>query len=142
MIRFTLTGQAQLAAALRALPLELRRERVLEVLEVAAEPMRRRMGTLAPKGPDAPHLADSMTIQEVRKIDGVRLTEHEVAVAVGPSKDFFYGLFWEYGWAAHPSPHPFMRPAFDEGAKGALDEIGRGLWAILAPAASPSGRAL
>ena len=45
------------------------------------------------------------------------LTAHEVAVAVGPSKDFFYGLFWDTA-VRHPTPHPFMRPAFDAGAGG------------------------
>jgi hypothetical protein len=142
VISFTLTGQEKLATNLRAMPLELRRPRVLEVLEVAGEPMRHRMGILAPRGPDSPHLADSMKIQALTKIDGVKLNEHQVAVAIGPSKDFFYGLFWEFGWARHPSPHPFARPSFDECAQPALVEIGRGLWGIIAPAASTSGRSL
>jgi HK97 gp10 family phage protein len=125
-------GGADLAAVLRALPDDVRPDLMLEGLTQAAEPMRQRMGQLAPRGPDAPHLADSMSISRLREFDGVRVAETEVAVAVGPAKEFFYGFFWEFGWIRHPTPHPFMRPAYDEFRDRAFEVIGQEFWNAVA----------
>jgi hypothetical protein len=125
-----ITGGPELAAALRALPASVRPDVMLKGVTEAAEPIRVRMGQLAPRGPDAPHLADSMAVSRIRSFQGVRVQDDtEVAVAIGPTKDFFYGLFWEYGWKFHRAAYPFARPAFDAGRDEAIDAVGRAYWA-------------
>ena len=117
----------QLARQLRALPELLTKAIVLAALERGAEPIRQRMSELAPRGPDAPHLADSMTVTRLSASRAASEADTDFAVAIGPAKDFFYGSFWEFGWRYH-SAHPFMRPAFDEKAQVALQIIGQELW--------------
>jgi HK97 gp10 family phage protein len=58
-----------------------------------------------------------------------RLTQ--TAVAVGPTKDYFYGYFQEFG-TAHHGAQPWARPGFDEGKDEALAIIGREAWAAIA----------
>lgn len=126
-------GQA-LAAKLRALGQPMEQTVVIAALRHAAEPMRTRMEALAPRGPDAPHLADHLAIQTVTNVGGGRsgrTSEHEYAVAVGPTKDYFYGLMWEYGWVFHPQAHPFMRPSFDATVQTSLSILGEELWAAV-----------
>ncbi len=122
-------GTEELANAFKRLAQPTRKEAMVRVLREAAEPMRQRMASLAPRGDEAPHIADNIVISGARKLDGLGLSESEAAVAIGPAKDFFYGLFWEFGWKFHPAPHAFVRPAYDEGRAAALKAIGVGLWA-------------
>ncbi len=122
-------GTDELADAFKRLAQPTRKAAIVRVLEEAAEPMRQRMASMAPRGDVAPHIADNIVISGVRKLDGVVMSESEAAVAIGPGKRFFYGLFWEFGWKFHPTPHPFVRPAYDEGKAAALKAIGAGLWA-------------
>jgi|307.fasta_scaffold101467_2 HK97 gp10 family phage protein len=121
----TFTGAQQLTDNLRRLSEALTREVLLEALTTAAEPMARRMSDLAPRGPDAPHLADSMVIQPAKS------DAEEARVLVGPSKDFYYGWFWEFGWKFHVA-RPFMRPAFEEMSKIVLERLGARLWLVIA----------
>ena len=127
-----LTGVDQLAATLRRLPSGLGRKVQLRALREGAEPMRVEMGILAPRGPTLRrgrkiHLADSMTINAVRQS---QLPGDEAAVAVGPSKDAFWGLFQEYG-TVHHAAQPFARRAFDAKRQAALERMVPALWAGL-----------
>jgi HK97 gp10 family phage protein len=128
-----LTGMEDLAKRLRALPEAVTKQVLREALKKAAEPMRAKMAVLAPVGPEAPHLASSMRISP-----GKAEETTGVAVLVGPSRDFFYGRFLEYG-TKHMSARPFMRPAFDSEAQTALDTLGRELWYAISRGASPGG---
>jgi len=126
-----ITGASELARRLRTLADGLTDEAVRKALVTAAEPMRARMAQLAPRGPEAPHLADSMVISRAKTDEGDR------AVAVGPAKDFFYGSFLEFG-TKHMSARAFARPAFDSEAEACLAILARELWAAVSHR-SPGG---
>lgn len=117
-------GGAELADALRGLSTRISKQMLREVLTEAAEPMAERASRLAPRRPGEPDMADHIAVMTSRSETGA-------AVAFGPTKEFFYGLFQEYG-TVHNKPHPFLRPSFDEGASKALDTIGAALWRELA----------
>jgi hypothetical protein len=86
-----MTGWKELAANLRALPAGLQREKILDVLKDAGEPMRNRMGQLAPRAPGAPDIADNIGISVISRIGDVgggrwqARHDEEHAVAVGPT---------------------------------------------------------
>lgn len=126
-------GGEELAKTLNALPMELTRRVVLDALVLAAEPMRRSAGQKAPREPGAPDLADNIGISVSDRIGSTEggswrgRDDQEHAVAVGPTKGFFYGLFQEYGTVRHGA-QPFMRPAFDSEADGALNILADELW--------------
>jgi HK97 gp10 family phage protein len=132
-ISFKVDGFKELAANLRALPMAVQREKILDALEVAAEPMRSRMSQLAPREPGAPDLADNIGISVANRIGDVgggrwqARHDEEHAVAVGPTKNFFYGIFQEYG-TVHHAAQPFMRPAFDSTAQTSLSILSQRLW--------------
>lgn len=136
MIALKLTGGPQMAAALNALASTLRKSVLLEALKAAAEPMRARMAQLAPRRSPAPDLADNISISTATRIGSVfggkweAANDTEAAVAIGPSKDFFYGIFAEYG-TVKQSAQPFMRPAFDSEAQNALDIFSARIWKVL-----------
>lgn len=125
-------GGKELAAALAGLPERVSRKVVTEVLIDVAEPMRRRMAQLAPRGPDAPHLADNMVVTPVkRRRDEFGDLDSTVTVAVGPSRGYIHGILQEFGTVRHGA-QPFARPAFDSEAEKALAQIGKRLWVELA----------
>ncbi len=105
----------------------------------AAEPMRATMANLAPRAPGAPDIADHMVISRITKIGDVeggqweKKLDSEEAVAIGPARGFFYGVFLEYG-TVKMRAQPFMRPAWDQHSAKALETIGRVLWRELAAA--------
>ncbi len=135
MLSARFEGNEQLADAFKRLAQPMRKPAIVRVLTEAAEPMRQQMAAKAPRGDVAPHIADNIVISGVRKLDGVAMSESEAAVAIGPASAFFYGLFWEFGWKFHPTPHAFVRPAYDEGRAAALTAVGAGLWAEIQRAA-------
>lgn len=130
-------GGAELAKALNQLPPKVSRRVLLEVLKDVAEPMRAAMAMKAPREPGAPDLADNMAVSVANRIGSVgggkwqAAGETQAAVAVGPAKGFFYGIYQEFGTVRHGA-QPFARPAFDSHAPKALTEIGRRLWVELA----------
>lgn len=77
--------------------------------EAKASRIRNRMRQLAPRGaehdPKRPHLADTITVREVKDEDG------NVAYEVGT--DDPVGVYQEFG-TSHNAPHPFARPAAAE----------------------------
>jgi HK97 gp10 family phage protein len=130
-------GGEELARTLTALPAALSYRVLIEGLKEAAEPMRSAMGRNAPREPGAPDLADNMGISVASRLGSTSggrwqaREEGQAAVAVGPTKNFFYGLFQEYGTKRHGA-HPFARPAFDSEAPKALEIMKRVYWTILA----------
>lgn len=130
MVSLKFTGGLELSKALNALADELKPAVILEGLKAAGEPMRARMAQLAPREPGAPDLAENIGMSQVKKFEGVATHEDEVALAIGPTKGFFYGYFQEFG-TVHHSAQPFMRPSFDSEHQKALAKIGQELWAVL-----------
>lgn len=139
-------GGEELARALNALPMALSRRVVLQALTEGAEPIRAKAERLAPWNREPHpygHLAQHIIVGTANRLGSVaggrweRRDEDEHAVAVGPRKDFFYGIFQEYGTRFHGA-QPFMRPAFDGETPKALGLIGQALWKALAKAAPTS----
>lgn len=142
-------GGEQLARTLRGLdPSESRGVKVA-MLKKAAEPIRQRMEELVVIGDIPPHIVDAIVVQAVTKVDDedfggtVDIGEHAAAVAIGPSKDAFYGHFIEYGTAPHDNhpgtpAKPFARPAFDEMKGEALKSLQDDIWARIRNSASRS----
>lgn len=130
-------GGAELAAVLNALPPRVAGLMLREALVDGAEPMRARMRQLAPHAPGAPDLRENIGISATRRIGSVAGGRWEVkldsqqAVAVGPTRDFFWGIYQEFG-TVHHGAQPFMRPSFDTEAPGALAIIAQRLWTALA----------
>lgn len=137
-------GGKELAARLRALPEAFTRAVVIGALTESAELMRARMAQLAPREPGAPDLADNIGISVANRLGDVgggrweARHDEEHAVAVGPTKDFFYGLFQEYG-TIHHAAQPFMRPAFDSEAPKALTALTQELWKPLRDKVTSTG---
>lgn len=138
MVSVKVEGGAQLAKALRSIAsFEEERAAMLTILKTAAEPIQRRTAELVGvSNRQGPHLKDSIKIQALTKVDdsdfrgSVELDTHEFAVAVGPSKDTFWGFFQEYGTVHHP-PRPAMRPAFDQTQNAVMQKVQHGIWALL-----------
>ena len=149
MISMKLEGGARLAQNLSKLGFTEQRGVLVKILKHGAEPMAARMEQLAPVEEGKPDLRDHISISSTSKVAGPetlgsrRLNEGEAAVAVGPEKAFFYGLFQEFGTVRHGA-QPFMRPAFDEKSGEALKLIQEDIWAHLRAQAerSTSGRTL
>ncbi len=133
----SLTGGKELARGLSRLSERVSKRVLTEALTDAAEPMRQSMARLAPREPGAPDLADHMVITKVTKVGSTeggraeRVTSSEAAVAVGPAREFFYGLFQEYGTARGGKFTPFARPAFDQESQTALTRLVASLWRAL-----------
>lgn len=133
-ISMTFEGGTDLVKRLNSLPAVLSLKVQRDALAAGAEPIRAMAASLAPTGPDAPHIAENIVIgipHWTRRNPSPDVSDNDAVVAVGPQKNFFYGFFWEYGWVKHPTAHPFMRPAFDTKAPESLAIIGRVLWEAL-----------
>ena len=127
MISVQFEGGKELVAALGTLSKAMSKKILIESLKDAAEPMRARMARLAPKGdPQGVNLSQSMEVMTSRGQDAL-----EAAVAVGPTKEAFYGSFQEFG-TAHHAAQPFARPAFDSEKEKALQLLAAALWRELA----------
>lgn len=137
MVGATLTGQNDLVSRMSGLSVELRRSAIVNAVKAGAEPIRARIEELAPAGADAPHIKDNIGISTASKVDGVKVTEGEAAVAIGPTKGYFYGIFHEFGWKFHPSARPFVRSGFEQTKEEALAIVGRELWAAVSAMAKP-----
>lgn len=131
IVKMTFEGGDALARTLNQLPAAFSRKIILDALKEGAEPIRDTAAILAPR--HTGDLAGGMTISTTNRLGGTaggrwqERGETEHAVAVGPSKDEYYGLFQEYG-TVHHSAHPFLRPAFDQQGAQALTIIGDALW--------------
>lgn len=150
MISLKVTGTEEFTRALRALPERVRRPVLRDALSDAAEPIRRRMGELAPRAPGLPDLAENMVVSAVTEVEGTRLPETSAAVAIGPARLLkgsysvvsritgrvrtigysFYAYFQEFG-TVHHRPQPFARPAFEREHSKALGIYGKAIWTAL-----------
>ncbi len=148
-------GGQKFAKSLESLPFSKQRGVLVGMLKKAAQPVAERMKELAPVEPGKPDLKDSMVVKSVSKIDdgseleARSLDDSEAAVAIGPSKDAFYGYFQEFGTAPHGThpghpPQAFARPAFDQTQDAVLRAIQDDIWAHLRNTAerSTGGRGL
>jgi hypothetical protein len=136
VVGLTFEGGEDLVRALTAQSVEFRQEALIEALTEAAEPMRSRMASLAPKGPDAPHIAQNIVVWKLARVEGFSLAPGSAAVGVGPRKGFAYGLPLEMGFHHAPDgkplpARPFVRPGFEQERDGALTAIGRKLWDLI-----------
>lgn len=129
-ISMKIQGGAELAKALNALPVRVSKKVMREVLAVAAGPIRSGMESKAPRAPGAPDLADHIVIGNAR-VEGLIDNDQTAAVAIGPERSYYWGLFQEFG-TMHHGAQPFARPAFEAGVDKALSEIVRGTWTALA----------
>ena len=62
------------------------------------------------------------------------MTDDSAGVEIGPTKEFFYGYFWEFGTVKLPA-RPFVRPAFDAHQDETLARIASSLGAVILDAA-------
>jgi HK97 gp10 family phage protein len=129
-----LTGGDQLASALLGLSSRLSLSVVNAALREGGEPMRASAAEHAPRAPGAPDIADNVVMSPVRQTE-----KHGTGVAIGPSKDFFYGTFQEFG-TAHHGANPFMRPAFDGTSRQVVGLVGSALWRALIARGFAGGR--
>lgn len=136
MFTMRIEGGEELARRLNALASALTMKIVMSALYAGAEPMRARMSQLCVRAPGAPDIADNIGVSAATRLGSTgggrwrAREEGEYAVAIGPTKAFFYGLFLEYG-TVKMSARPFMRPAFDAVAPQSLGIIGQQLWDAL-----------
>lgn len=143
MVSMKLEGGARLAVTLSRLGFTEQRGVLTEILKHGAEPLAARMEQLAPLEEGKPDLREHISISSASRVASAEtlgsraLHEGEAAVAVGPEKAFFYGLFQEFGTVRHGA-QPFIRPAFDEQSGAALRIIQEDIWAHLRDQASRS----
>ncbi len=133
-VSFRFEGGTELAAALSELSTRVQRKVMREVLLEAAEPIRKAAASLAPVGPDAPHIRQNIITSVAKSSIYLDLRSEVAAVAIGPQggpEGFGYGLPQELG-TAHMAAHPFMRPAFDTAQGEALRIAGDAAWRELA----------
>jgi HK97 gp10 family phage protein len=124
-------GSKQLADALNSLTSRVSRGLLAKSLRAGAEPIREAAARFAPRAPGAPDLADHIGVSGARPESG------NVAVAIGPTRNFFYGWFQEHGTTRHGA-QPFMRPAFDSESPDALRIIRNEVWASLSKRSAKS----
>lgn len=129
-VSWRVEGGDELARALEQMPDAVKRPTVIAALKDGGEPIRAAAAARAPRGAGPEHLADHIAISAISDSStnrGGRDAETDFAVKIGPSRQFFYGLFEELG-SAHQPARPWLRPAFDTLAGQALGVIGRELW--------------
>lgn len=120
------TGGKELAANLAQLSKRISKGIVSDALVYGAEPIRKRASAIAPRRAPQPDMADNIIVAKLRARQ-----DETAAVAVGPSSDFYHGVFQELG-TVHHGAQAFMRPAFDTEHTLALKRIGQEMWRALA----------
>jgi HK97 gp10 family phage protein len=118
-------GAEKLAKSLETLSARVSRKVLMDALRAGAEHVRAAASRFAPREPGAPDLAENIGVSNARPDSG------NAAVAIGPTKHFFYGKFQEDGTTRHGA-QPFMRPAFDSEIQNALRTIRNRVWESLA----------
>jgi|SRR5688572_7153769 len=134
-IAVTMTGfDALLRTLVHDLPEAVQVPVLRRALVEAAEPIRAGMAARAPRGPDAPHIADHIITKPLAPGELEAVTDDSAGVEIGPRKEFFYGYFWEFGTVRLPA-RPFARPAFDAHQDDAIALVGARLGAAILAAA-------
>lgn len=138
-ISVSLTGlDALMKTLLEDLPDAVQVPTLRRALVQAAEPIRAGMAARAPRGTVAPHLADSMVTKPLSPSELEAVTDDSAGVEIGPTKDFFYGYWFEFSTVKMPA-RPFARPAFDAGQDDALRIMGEALGAEIMRAVQKGG---
>lgn len=141
-----LRGFRELEAALNDLPKATRKNVLRRVAKGALLPMADKAALLAPR--DEGDLSFSIEISEERT-PSVRKarrfdTKTGIEMAMGPTTGkgvLFYAAFQEFG-TVKMAANPFMRPAWDARAGGALDYIKSNLWIEIRKSAERRARNL
>lgn len=125
-IALEVKGGKELARALRGLSQAASEKIVVGALRKGGEYMAATIASLMKRGPEAPHAADNVRVSVARRVevDGITrsVMPDEYAVSVGPTKDFYYWYFREYGTVYQPAA-PAMRPGFDQSVDRSLDIV-------------------
>lgn len=120
------SGGKEIAAKLADLSLRSNKRVTRDALTAAAETIRTPAARMAPRRPPAPDFADHIVIGTARARPG-----ETAAIKVGPSTDFHYAFFQETG-TVHHAARPFLRPAFEQNWRNALDVVRDAFWTVLA----------
>jgi HK97 gp10 family phage protein len=127
IVSFRVTGEVELMRNLERLAIGPPTASLQRAANAGAAPIRDRMEQKAPVGGGKPDIKDHIITQELPPSLALIAT-YDVAVAIGPSRDFFYGYYLEFGTVKMPA-QPFARPAFDEGQQEAMSAISTAFWA-------------
>lgn len=114
----TIHGLDELLASMEALPYSMQKNIIVRALRKGAEPIRERAEELAP--------FLTGTLKESMMITVSDQTADGATAKIGPSRKGFYGQFEEFG-TARQRAEPFLRPAFDEKVKEAMQLAGEEL---------------
>lgn len=120
-----ITGLRETERALAELPKATGKNVLRRVGKRALEPMRAKAENLAPV--DRGDLANQVVISEkrTRRVPKQRGPKSGVEIAMGPAAGhgvLQYAGLVEFGTVDNP-PRPYMRPAFNSEAQGALDSV-------------------
>ena len=129
MIKSKIEGVTEMNRLLLQLPHELSSAVLIAALKEGAEPIRADASSNAPRrAGSGPHLADHIVTRALGEIRATEIgVEADAAVIVGPTKDFFWGYFNEFGTSKQPA-RPWFRPAFDTNEERSLRAILTALW--------------
>lgn len=127
-IHVNVIGGAELAHRLNALPDAVSTPIIRRALLQGGGLIRDAVASRIKRGTDAPHAADHV---------GMTPGRSGRSLAIGPTKDYFYWLFQEFGTVHHPA-QPALRPAFDATGAQAVTRIGFELWSALQAHATAS----
>ena len=138
-----LEGFRELEKALRELPKSTGKATLRRVARGALEPLAARAAALAPERTG--RLGFSIAVSEkrtrrARKEEGKR--PDGITMSMGPAAGLGtlnYAAFDEFGTIDTP-PQPYMRPAWDAGASGALDYVKENLAAEIGKSADRLAR--
>ena len=120
------SGGRDIAAKLETLSKRLNKRVTRDALTTGAEAIRGPAARNAPRRSPAPDMADNIQVMTARARPG-----ETAAVKMGPTTHHWYAFFVEHG-TMHMSAQPFMRPAFDQHWRSALEIVRDAFWTELA----------
>lgn len=139
-MKFKIDGLSELQTALRELPDATAKNVIRRVLKKAGQPIADRARELAPV--DEGDLRDSIKVgtrlsgNQRRKHRKAQKDDVEMFVGAGPHPQ---AHLQEFGTSKFP-PQPFMRPAWDQHKRAALNGIKEDLWTEIRKAAARLAR--
>jgi HK97 gp10 family phage protein len=135
-MKMKIKGLRECEAALTQLPKATGKNVLRRVGRNRLEPMREHAAAKAPDDPNTTggrDLSSSIKIRnakaKVRFVQGKFRADSSrgISLTMGPSKAAFHGKFQEWG-TIHHAAQPFMRPAWDAGARKVVEGIRDDLW--------------
>lgn len=127
MSDFKIYGFDETVANLRRLPQEVAGKVLDAAVRKAGTPMAQDAASSAPRSATpskAGHMADTVRLRKFT--DQNSGNDLEVNYTIGPDAKHFWGGFQEFG-TVHEAARPFERPAFDRGADGVIQTLGKEL---------------